>query len=562
MCMSIKRKLRRSFQILIVLTIVACIVSFALLKAVDFIYDQTIDKGLPQIEYTKDLERYIIEEKSAVESYLLGNTEAKNTFIEKEQTIEALVIELDSMFFRDSSKEALAALHSQINVYEDMLNNVITLYERNDATGAASLLVNEEKNLIAAIDEQSVAFTAQIKGAFTQATNIASTIAWSAAIVSLLIIMISMYVGYRIMRRTNNEIIEPIRALDDALASIARGDLTTPPLHFTTKDEMETLGQSYNTMKQHLQSLVQSLQQTSTTLNDSTATLFTATTAAASSVQTVAHDTDDASQNAQQIAIATSESATAMEETAQAIHRIANATHDVFDVASTAASIAASGVESITTAEQNVHGVLETTKLTNALIDKLAEQSAQIEEMSKIITSITDQTNLLALNASIEAARAGEHGKGFAIVADEVRKLAEQSKVAATQIVSLTADIRRDTSNVEVAVKNSLHTVEESVEQLHNAGASFHTLNDSISSIHEQIEEISAVSEQLSASSQQVSASITQISTSITHSSTQLTNAASAVQSQAHDLERIHETTEMMQQNASDLNTQLRQFTV
>lgn len=560
--MSIKHKLRRSFQLLIALTVIACIVSFALLKVVDLIYGETIQQGLPQIEYTKDLERYIIEEKSAVESYLIGNDRAKNTFLEKEQTIEALVVELDGMFYRDSSKEALAALHAEINGYEAMLSEVIALHERGNTAEAAALLTAKEQNLIAAIDAQSVAFTTQIKGAFTQATNIAATIAWATAGVSLLIILLSAYIGYRIMRRTTNEIIEPIRQLDTALASIAQGDLTTAPLHFTTNDEIETLGQSYNTMKDHLQSLVHSLQQTSSTLNSSTATLSTATSAASSSVQAVAHDTNDVSQNAQQIATATSESATAMEETAQAIHRIANATHDVFDVASTAASIAASGVESITTAEQNVHGVLETTKLTNALIDKLAEQSAQIEEMSHIITSITDQTNLLALNASIEAARAGEHGKGFAVVADEVRKLAEQSKVAAEQIVSLTADIRRDTSNVETAVKNSLQTVEQSVEELHYAGASFQTLNHSISSIHEQIEEISAVSKQLSASSQQVSASITQISTSIVHSSSQLTNVATAVQSQAHDLERIQETTETMQQNATELDTKLRHFTV
>lgn len=251
------------------------------------------------------------------------------------------------------------------------------------------------------------------------------------------------------MRRTNNEIVQPIRDLDKALASIADGKLTEAPLHFTSKDEIETLGQSYNAMKDHLQSLVQALQKTSTTLNTSASTLFTATIDASTSVQGVAADTNEVSNNAQQIAIATSESATAMEETTQVIQRIANATYDVFEVASKAASIAGTGVESITTAEQDVQGVLETTKLTNDLIHKLAQQSAQIEEMSQIITSITDQTNLLALNASIEAARAGEHGKGFAVVADEVRKLAEQSKVAATQIVSLTADIRRDTGNCE-----------------------------------------------------------------------------------------------------------------
>lgn len=560
--MSIKKKLRRSFQLLIALTVIACVVSFALLKVVDIIYSETAKNGLPQIEYTKDLERYIIEEKSAIESYLLGNAPAKNTFIELEATIEALVTELDAMFYRESSKEALAELHEEINTYESMLENVIAVYEKDGQQPATALLVAEEKNLIAAIDEESVAFTTQIKGAFTQATATAASIALGTAIVSFLIIAISAYIGYRIMRRTNLEMIEPIRQLDNALASIANGQLNNDSLHFTTNDEIETLGQSYNAMKDHLHTLVHTLAETSNTLHTSANTLFISTSAATTSVQNVAADTENVSTKAQHIASATSESATAMEETAQAVQRIANATHDVFDAASAASVIATSGVTNIMSAEQNIHGVLETTKLTSELIHKLIAQSAQIEEMSQIITSITDQTNLLALNASIEAARAGENGKGFAVVADEVRKLAEQSKVAATQIVTLTADIRRDTSNVEDAVKNSLLTVEQSVAKLHDAGEAFQSINDFISSIHEQMEEISAVSEQLSASTEEVTAAINEISENIAQSSTQLTNTSHAAQSQADELQRIHTTTEAIQQNATSLQAQIKQFNV
>lgn len=466
------------------------------------------------------------------------------------------------MFYRESSKEALAELHAEINTYESMLENVIAVYEKDGQQPATALLVAEEKNLIAAIDEESVAFTTQIKGAFTQATATAASIALGTAIVSFLIIAISAYIGYRIMRRTNLEMIEPIRQLDDALASIANGQLNNDSLHFTTNDEIETLGQSYNAMKDHLHTLVHTLAETSNTLHTSANTLFISTSAATTSVQNVAADTENVSTKAQHIASATSESATAMEETAQAVQRIANATHDVFDAASAASVIATSGVTNIMSAEQNVHGVLETTKLTSELIHKLIAQSAQIEEMSQIITSITDQTNLLALNASIEAARAGENGKGFAVVADEVRKLAEQSKVAATQIVTLTADIRRDTSNVEDAVKNSLLTVEQSVAKLHDAGEAFQSINDSISSIHEQMEEISAVSEQLSASTEEVTAAINEISENIAQSSTQLTNTSHAAQSQADELQRIHTTTEAIQQNATSLQAQIKQFNV
>lgn len=557
--MSIQKKMRKSFRTLVALTIVACMINFALLKVVDLIHTETSENGLPQLAYTKDIERHLIEQKSFIENYLLGNNDALSNYHTLVDDTNKKLVDLESMFFRENSKVKLAELTASIANYNEVLLNVATLQQAGDAQGAFNLLQTQHVQLLD-IQQQSNDFAQQIEDAFTQATNLASFIALIAGIISILIILLSIWIGRYLLKRTNKEILTPILQLDDALNNIAQGHLHIEPLHFQTNDEIERLGQSYNKMLSSLTALVGAMQTTSKTLNESAHTLFTATDSSSSAIQQVAHDTATVAIAAEQIAQTASESSFAMEETAQAVQRIANSTHEVFLVTTDATLLATNGVVTIQQAEQQVQHLFETTRTTNDVITKLTAQSTEIEEMSNVISSITDQTNLLALNASIEAARAGDHGKGFAVVAEEVRKLAEQSKVAAEQIGMLTTHIRQDTIAANNAMHKSLATVERSVEELHEAGTSFATLQTSIATIHTQIEEVSAASEQLSASAEEVAASITDISQHIQQSSTTLSVTNRTIQQQANDIEQIHTTTETIRQHAVELEQQLQTF--
>lgn len=100
----------------------------------------------------------------------------------------------------------------------------------------------------------------------------------------------------------------------------------------------------------------------------------------------------------------------------------------------TARSVVDSSSQQLTTASDNVLGLIEQVSRIHHGLGGFNDALASVGKTSKLIGAIAGQTNLLALNAAIEAARAGDAGRGFAVVASEVKKLAQETALATQQI--------------------------------------------------------------------------------------------------------------------------------
>lgn len=348
-------------------------------------------------------------------------------------------------------------------------------------------------------------------------------VVWQTILMIVLFVALLMFAAKTMLKQTNY--------LSDAIKRMADKDLTVPVI-MDCKDEYGDVARELERTRVQLHDVIQTQVATSQEL----ATLTEVMTLSMS-------ETKESSQEEfQEI----DQLATAMSEMSSTVQTVA-------DHAQNASELTEQASEQASTGQRFVQGTV--TKMSELSDDIAASAQAvnQVEERVESIGSvvgtiqgISEQTNLLALNAAIEAARAGEAGRGFAVVADEVRNLAQRTQQATVEIQDMISQLQSSASSAVELMEKSVVEAADGVELVTNAGSELDGIVSQVNQINDMNFQIATAAGQQSSVAEEMNQN--------------LTNVRELVEASVVVVTELLETSEMMQNNAAELDSKIQSF--
>lgn len=312
----------------------------------------------------------------------------------------------------------------------------------------------------------------------------------TGAVISLLVLLAMWWSASRI--------VAPMRTVVERLNEIASGDGDlTQRLQIQSQDEMGALSGAFNLFLDKLRGTI-------------------------SQVVTAVEGTRDTAQQANYVSGQTRDR---LQYQFREIDQVAAAFEEMHATSANIADRAGQAVEAADEAEHAAqHGkavVEESLQAMDALmnyisdakpqVERLAENSNNINKILDVIKGIAEQTDLLALNAAIEAARAGEQGRGFAVVADEVRNLASRTQESVGQIHGVINELQTGTHSVVTSILGSHKQADETLHNVQQSVGVLEQITRSIAVIQEMNEHIAHAVQEQSKVSGDISSSVSNI---------------------------------------------------
>jgi methyl-accepting chemotaxis protein len=313
---------------------------------------------------------------------------------------------------------------------------------------------------------------------------------------SIVIIGIFTIFGNRMGRKLNSVI--------TLLNEISAGKIKSlKKTEIKQKDEIGTLGKTFNTMLENLQNVSNNMQEIIMNLNSTSKEIQAAAQEQASSANINASGITEVSATMEELSI-----------TAKQITKNAS---ELVIASGEAVKSLESGKEQLIEAVNQLEEIGKISKENTVNIKELGKRSVLINEMVEIIKEVANATNMLSINASIEASRAGEAGKGFSVVAAEIRELSKETITSAKKVEQAAHEIQNFIGSIinfsetesDKVIKSGIvarkvnDTMEGIIENINNNYTFTQKIDISIKQQEKGSEQVSSALKQMASNSRQ-----------------------------------------------------------
>ncbi|TWK83607.1 putative methyl-accepting chemotaxis protein YoaH [Bacillus paralicheniformis] len=461
----------------------------------------------------------------------------------------------------DTYKANVEEIKENFKAYWDLNQQVIQSYA-SSSKKAESIHFGEERTLRKEVLDPSV--NQLVKSLEQEVEDLKAEISANGTMSEWVIIIVtgvSAILGIVLSLLLLKSILVPLRSLNQQLGDMAHGEADlTKKVIVKNKDEFGQLANSFNAFVQSLTQIVKQISSSSEQVAASSEQLSASAEESKSTSELI-------SEEMQAIADSNMTQSEMTEKSSESIHELLDRLSSVASNTGSIADLSSSMRDKAEIGSESVHKMLEQMNFIDKSVDSagsglqaLVSSTAEISNISSLITDISEQTNLLALNAAIEAARAGEQGKGFAVVAEEVRKLADETNKSANHIQSLVTTIQ----NESVETVNNIKVVQENVSSgialSQETTGNFNEILNLVEQVAFQIQEVAASTQQLTSGVEMVQNTIQTLASGSQETSAGTKAVASSTQEQLASMEEISYAAESLSQLAEELQTIINRF--
>ncbi|MSN98365.1 HAMP domain-containing protein [Bacillus paralicheniformis] len=492
---------------------------------------------------------------------MTGDNEYSEGMKDKADDVLKSLDRAGNLIREDTYKANVEEIKENFKAYWELNQQVIQSYA-SSSKKAESIHFGEERTLrkevldpsvnqlVESLEQEVEDLKAEISANGTMSEWVIITVTAVSAIVGIVLSLLLL-----------KSILVPLRSLNQQLGDIAHGEADlTKKVIVKNKDEFGQLANSFNAFVQSLTQIVKQISSSSEQVAASSEQLSASAEESKSTSERISEEMQAIADSNMTQSEMTEKSSESIHELLDRLSSVASNTGSIADLSSSMRDKAEIGSESVHKMLEQMNFIDKSVDSAGSGLEALVSSTAEISNISSLITDISEQTNLLALNAAIEAARAREQGKGFAVVAEEVRKLADETNKSANHIQSLVTTIQ----NESVETVNNIKVVQENVSSgialSQETTGNFTEILSLVEQVASQIQEVAASTQQLTSGVEMVQNTIQTLASGSQETSAGTKAVASSTQEQLASMEEISYAAESLSQLAEELQTVINRF--